>query len=64
MDNHAVVSDDILREFRKREQFAAQIKIRPYEEVKAFLDGIAVETVIDSAKGLLKHFERLGKQGL
>ena len=54
------MSERDLKELRERLEFAAKIEIEPYDEVREFLDELAISTAKESVEGMVKLLEPLG----
>ena len=51
------IPEDAANILREKEEFAKQIKISPYNEVKERLDKLAAETMLKSAREMLRRAE-------
>lgn len=56
------MDEKILQKLNERRQFADNIKVEPYGEVKEFLDKLAVSTAKEAAEGMVKLLHHLGNR--
>ena len=60
MSKEKTLPPELAKEMRDLQKFADKIEVKPYSEVKEYLDGVTIATAKESAAGFVKLFEELG----